>query len=217
MDGYDKSYLDKYTKMATFKRPEIRKWKSGSFILPPPGRVYGNGRLVSIINSIRDPPAAKEWRPKFVPIADIDGYINALKNAGTSEEELEMIREKHERHISPPPAKYVYKPATTPQMPVKTKLKVKGEKVKLSLCVPYDHVLDYTYKAKKVPFDVMIRCMKMNGASDEFLLKQIQKHDAAKKSRKKDDEKFDAIFDKYNKTKTKPVVFKPVKKMDPIF
>lgn len=203
--------------MATFKRPAIRTWKTGSCILPPPGQVYGNGTLVSIMNSIRNPPQVKEWRPKFVPIADIDGYLQALKNSGTSQEELEMIRERHERHVSPPPAKYVYKPATTPQMPVKSKLRVKGDKVKLSLCVPYDHVLDYTYKAKKVPLDVMIRCMKMNGASDEFLVEQIQKHDAAKKTKKKDDERFDAIFEKYNKTKPKAVVFKPVKKMDPIF
>lgn len=203
--------------MATFKRPAIRKWKTGSCILPPPGVVYGNGRLVSIINSIRHPPVVNEWRPKFVPIADVDGYIHALKNSGTGEEELEAIREKHERHISPPPAKYVYKPATTAQRPVKTKLRVKGEKVKLSLCVPYDHVLDYTRKVKKVPFEVMIRCMKMNGASDEFLMEQIKRHDVAKKNRKKDDEKFDAIFEKYNRTKPKAVVFKPVKKMDPIF
>lgn len=202
--------------MAMYKRPPMRTWKFGSCILPPPGRVMGDSFLAKIMNSIRDPPAPKVWRREFVPVADIDGYLRALKGSGTSPEELERIRERHERYIPPPPTpKYVYKPETTPEMPVKTKLKVKGGKVKLSVCVPYDQVLDCTRNGQKVPFEVMIKCMKMNGASDEFLIDQINKHDKMLKNKKKDDEKLDKIFDKYSTKKTKPL--KAVKKMDPIF
>lgn len=161
---------------------------------------------------------ARMWEWKFTPVKDIDGYLRSLKNAGTSEEELEGIRQKHERHLPPPPApKYVYKPETGPHNPVKTTLKVKGGKVRVGTKVPYDKVYEYTREGKPVPFEVMLRAMKMNGASDEYLLKCVEEHDRNMRSKKKDDEAFMKIFEKYTSKGGKPKVLKAVKKLPPTF
>lgn len=190
-----------------YKRPMMRKWTGcvGGKIMP-----NTHGRVKFIPDR-----EVKVWKREFVPIKDIDGYLRALKNSGTSPEELNSIREMHERDIDTPQVKYVYKPETSPQRPVKAKLRVKGEKVKLSIRIPYDEVLDYCRDAKPVPFETMIKCMKMNGAENEFLIEQINRHDKNKLSKKKDDQKFLDVFEKYTVKKTKPL--KAVKKMDPIF
>ncbi len=191
-----------------YKRPVINmKRGAGEF----------KGELTGRLAEMVKPKVTREWEWKFTPVRDLDAYLRSLQNAGTSEEELEAIRARHERHMPPPPApKYVYNPATTHQNPVKTTLKVKGGKVKVSYRVPYDQVLDYSRAGKPVPFEVMLRSMKMNGASDEYLLRCVEEHDRMEARREKDGEVFMKIFDKYT-GKAKPKVLKAVKKLPPTF
>lgn len=192
-----------------YKRPVINiKRGAGEF----------TGELTGQLAEMVRPKATREWEWKFTPVRDLDAYLRSLQNAGTSEEELEAIRARHERHMPPPPApKYVYKPETTPQNPVKVNLKIKGGKVKVSYRVPYDQVLDYSKAGKPVPFEVMLRSMKMNGASDEYLLRCIEEHDRMEKNREKDGEAFMKVFEKYAGKSAKPKVLKAVKKLPPTF
>lgn len=176
------------------------------------------GPLTGRLATMMAQKPVKVWEWKFTPVRDLDAYLRSLKNAGTSEEELEVIRQKHERHLPPPPApKYVYKPETGPHNPVKTTVKVKGGKVRVGTKVPYDGVYEYTREGKPVPFEVMLRAMKLNGASDEYLLKCIEEHDRAEARREKDGEAFMKIFEKYTGKGGKPKVLKAVKKMPPTF
>lgn len=214
MSAEDASRHDmvKFTKSGDMYKRPVMKVKRGG---PVNGGRVGplTGRLAEMVR----PKPVKVWEWEFRPVRDLDAYLRSLKNSGTSEEELEGIRARHERHMPPPPQpKYVYKPETTGVDPVKVTLKIKGGKVRVGVKVPYDHVLDYCRAGKPVPFEVMLRAMKMNGASDEYLLGCIAEHDKMEARREKDGEAFMKVFEKYT-GKGKPKVLKAVKKLPPTF
>lgn len=185
------------------------------------GMPINGGRVGPLTGRVAEAVAQKptrEWEYRFTPIKEIDAYLRSLRNTGVSEEELAELRVKHERMIPPPQEpKYRYIPETGPHNPVKTTLKIKGGKVRVSTKVPYDGVYSYTRRGKPVPFEVMVRAMKLNGASDEFLVKAIEEHDRAMARRDKEGEAFMKIFDKYTSTKAKPKELKAVKKLPPTF
>ena len=181
------------------------------------GAGWNTGELTGRLATIMAHREPRVWEWRFTPVRDLDAYLRSLKNSGTSPEELEEIRVKHERHLPPPPVpKYVYKPETGPSNPVKVTLKVKGGRVRVGTKVPYDEVYGYMREAKPVPFEVMLRSMKMNGASDEYLLRCIEEHDRMEGRREKDGEEFMKVFEKYS-GKAKPKVLKAVKKLPPTF
>ncbi len=167
--------------------------------------------------------------PEFTPIKYLDQYIRALKMSGTSDEECEKIREKHEaamaeqdrraRPVATRPPAPTYTPIVRTPGQVKVSLKIRKDgKVKLSLLNPYDKLLRHSEKGQAVPIESFIQFHKLNGAPDEYLIYVLEKHDAQMKAKPAQDEKFDAVFEKYlssaAKKKKKICV---VKKMAPVF
>lgn len=154
------------------------------------------------------------WSFKFVPVKYLDSYLSALKRNGSTDEEIEQIREKHYREPELPKKsqeKWV--------SPVKklddifVTLSVKGGKVKLNIKIPFDEAIPY-YKAGKIPpIEVRIRCMKKAGAPKEVLLKMLQSHEEyfSKKNFDKEQKKLDKMFMRFN-VKPSQKILKAVKK-----
>ena len=170
----------------------------------------------------------KVWTPVFTPIEYLDQYIRALKMSGTSDEECETIREKHEAALRPavsatttrPPAP-TYTPIVRTPGQVKVSLKVRKDgKVKLSILNPYDKLLRHSEKGQVVPIESFIQFHKLNGAPDEYLIYVLEKHDAQLKAKPEQDKKFDAVFEKYlskSSSANKKKKICVVKKMAPVF
>ncbi len=136
---------------------------------------------------------------KFVPIQDIEGYVEALRKEGFyTDEELAAIEKKH-RDVLPPPKEYP-KPAWTPRVSstdqVYVKLVVGQTKVKVIAFHPYAPLYKWwrDNPGKPPPIEVRAEYHLLLGMPKEMVMKMV-----------KNDEK--------NTVKT----LKPVIKTDPVF
>jgi hypothetical protein len=123
---------------------------------------------------------------KFVPIADIDGYISALRREGrTSEEDLGEIYKMHTLAI--PAAKPAPAPAYVPIVKsgnhytgFYVKMAVVKGRVRVKIVFPfaefYAYYKDPKHQGKMCPIDIWIRCLALNGASREYCEDVFNKH-----------------------------------------
>lgn len=113
---------------------------------------------------------------RFVPIADIDGYIGALKREGFySEYQIESIRRRHtealEQRKKPevdvePKRTSDYQRLVTDKNDSYIKMKVGKHGVKVQVIAPWSEYLDWIEKhgTRDIPDLVVIRCHALNGA-----------------------------------------------------
>lgn len=113
---------------------------------------------------------------RFVPIADIDGYIRAIKKEGFySDFQIECIRQRHtdalEAHMKPEPVvpprpNSGYDQNVKNKDEVYLKMKVGKNGVKVQVIAPWSEYLDWIAKhgVRDIPDLVMIRCHALNGA-----------------------------------------------------
>lgn len=151
--------------------------------------------------------------PRFVPIADIDGYINCLRRDGESEERLAEIRAKHTAHLPPPP-----EPREPQwQLPVKflddvyLKLKVTEDGVRVKIIAPFEEFRKYT--GKPVPLAVRVRCFKLAGAPNDILMGIIRRQNAIES--KEYQKKLQKWLDKNHKAPVKKILKSVKKKIIP--
>lgn len=126
--------------------------------------------------------SVKSYPRKFVPIADIDGYINALRVEGkTSESDLKAIREKHIKHmpVVEEPPKPTWTPKVTDVRRVYTKLVVGKTKVKVVAYAPFDPLIKWwdRYPGRVPPIDVLAECRLLNGMPVDEVEKMIKRHE----------------------------------------
>jgi hypothetical protein len=113
---------------------------------------------------------------RFVPIADIDGYIRALKTEGFySPYEIECIRQRHINALEaqnkpeiviPPKRTMDYVKNVASKDDVYLKMKVGKNGVKAQVIAPWSEYLDWIAKhgTRNIPDLVVIRCHALNGA-----------------------------------------------------
>jgi hypothetical protein len=184
-----------------YKRPQLRK------------RVYGPFLPLEYKPTPVVEPV--EWKFDFKPIKYIDSYICAMRSNGATEDELEDIKARHTVTASAPPVqvdtKWVCPVKYLDQVLVN--LVVKGNRVKLSLNIPFDEAIPYYSAGKVPPIETRIRCMKRAGAPRNLLIDALKKHEAyySKKNLEKEQKKIDKAFMKFN-VKPTTKILKPVKK-----
>lgn len=118
---------------------------------------------------------------KFVPIRDIDSYVDSLKTEGFySDEKIQQIREKHEMELSnrKPTIYEIKKPSMEYKEYVKsydgyyTKLEVtRHGKVKFRIIFPWREYTEWIQKngvKKEVPADIVVKCLYLNGACKTY-------------------------------------------------
>lgn len=118
---------------------------------------------------------------KFVPIRDIESYVQSLKTEGFySDEKIQQIREKHEMALATMKPK-VYEVKENP-MEYKeyvkshdgyyTKLEVtRHGKIKFRIIFPWREYNEWIAKngvKKTVPADIVVRCLFLNGACKKY-------------------------------------------------
>jgi hypothetical protein len=196
-----------------FKRPTPRK-RLPNRVAEPVGEPDPDTFLGKLMISMTREDTVEPPKFKYIPIADIDGYIEARKRRGDNDDDLEMFKE--ERPYPVQTTKDVQKWVC----PVKfldqviLSLTIKGTKIKANVVCPYEEMIPYCRNPKgPIPVEVTIRCMKRAGAPKQSMFDILEHHNKyfSKKNLEKEQVKLDKVFSKYN-VKGKTKVFKPVKK-----
>ena len=196
-----------------FKRPPLRK-RLPPRNAEPAGEPDPDSFFGKLMISMTNEDTAEPPKFKYVPIDDIYGYIEARKRRGDTDETLSGFL------LDIPKPVQTLADDTSWTCPVRfldqvmITMKVKGNKVKVSVVCPYEEMIPYCINPTgPIPIEVKIRCMRRAGAPKQNMIDVLEHHNNyfSKKNLDKEQVKLEKVFSKYN-VKCKTKVLKPVKK-----
>lgn len=141
-------------------------------------------------------PAAKR---EFVPVYDVDGYVNALMYHGISEEQAEVIRKEHCEALAKFDRATIKQktPLNVPRIlqPVNALLEVTGDKVKLILSTSMWKLNEeYLKKCKRPPIGKLVRAMAGANYPQANINKAIDHYNWVETHQDELDEEFERLF-----------------------
>jgi hypothetical protein len=136
---------------------------------------------------------------KFVPVYDVEGYVNALMYHGISEEQAEVIRKEHCEALAKFDRMTIEqkKPLNVPRIlqPVNALLEVTGDKVKLILSTSMWKLNEeYLKKCKRPPIGKLVRAMAGANYPKENINKAIEYYNWVETHQDELDEEFERLF-----------------------
>jgi hypothetical protein len=166
----------------------------------PAPRVRGVPDALCVFSPHTPSSPIKERVKRFVPIRDVQGYMDALRHEGFyTEEEMAAIEKKH-RDALPPPKEYpgpvwVHRVSSTDQVYVK--LVVGQTKVKVIAFHPYAPLFKWWAEnpGKPAPIDVRAEYHLLLGMPKEMVMKMVKNHEKKTVKALKPVVKSEPVFD----------------------
>lgn len=151
---------------------------------PTPFR-HGGGTSAhgDVLGILKPDSISNVWRRKFVPIRDWQGYLNAQKFAGASDEELEYYELQHKREY--PPYQEVPRKKGYNTSPTIVKLKVKSDGVSVVVAENKLHTMlnEYCSRGKFAPRKVWVEAWIQAGRDFKDVLAGIVKMESRRGER----------------------------------
>jgi len=170
-------------------------------VQPWDGRSSGDASASPVCELVHkmNQPMMPAKASKFVPVYDVEGYVNALMYHGISEEQAEVIRKEHCEALAKFDRMTIEqkKPLNVPRIlqPVNALLEVTGDKVKLILSTSMWKLNEeYLKKCKRPPIGKLVRAMAGANYPKENINKAIEYYNWVETHQDELDEEFERLF-----------------------
>jgi hypothetical protein len=172
----------------TYARPIPTKRLRGNYTIKPVTAQWngessagaGKSPVAEIAHKMRNPSVRRPER-KFMPVHDVESYVNALIYHGLSEDQAEVVRREHMEALAKfdRPLSEKKKELNVPRIlqPVNALLEVTGDKVKLILSTSmWKMQEEYFNKGKRPPLGKYVRAISNANYPPESVTKMIKQY-----------------------------------------